>query len=47
MEWGKLKENVIRFNSKGSGCRFMLFGHDSLYIRIWTFELRIMKPWVK
>ena len=47
MQWGKLKENIIRFNHPVPDFKIMFLGHDSLYVRIWKFEMRIMKPWKK
>lgn len=42
--WGKRKENGI-WIAPASRWRIMFFGHDSLYVAVWRFRLRIMKPW--
>ena len=43
MMWGKLKENGIWIASTNR-LRFMFKGHDSLYVALGRFRLRIMKP---
>lgn len=40
--WGKRKENGVWMVSKRD-YRFMLWGHDSLYIALGRFRLRLMK----
>jgi hypothetical protein len=43
MMWGKHKENGIWIDTRPR-LRFMFLRHDCLYLAIWRFRLRIMKP---
>lgn len=45
MMWGKHKENGIWRSSRGAEqWRVMFRGHDSLYVAMGRWRLRLMKP---
>ena len=42
--WGRRKENGI-WRAGVRKRRFMFRGHDSLYVALGYWRLRLMKPW--